>query len=408
MSMEDPAELKLNSRNAKTVPAPAKGRAEYFDRGQGGVRGLCLRVTAKGHRSWCVFYRHKGVLRRYTIGDLDDGIGLADARDQAKDVLRRVAKGDDPQAEKKAGRLGDTVRELAEAFIERYSKRRKKSWRKDEQMINRDLLPKIGGKKGADVRRADIKGVLAAIEARGPILANRSLEVYRHFFAWCIAEELGGIATNPCDGIAKPSKERRRERTLSDDEIRAVWAALPTVKPLTACIYRMMFFTAGRLGEAIGMRRAEIVDGNWWVVPASRMKGGREHRVPLTKRALEVIGEADKHNGKGEWLFPSATGDGPVRWIYREHETLLKKTGVSEFTPHDIRRTVASRLGAMGIGRVVIGKILGHADPSVTAVYDVHSYDTEKRQALEAWARRLQEIIEGKPATSNVVTLART
>lgn len=163
----------LTARNLKKLPAPKTGRVEYFDRGKGGVRGLCLRVTANGHRSWCVFYRHKGSLRRYTIGDLEQ-FGLAAARDRAKDILRRAATGEDPQAQKKAGRLGDTVRELAEAFIERYSKRQKKTWQKDKQMIDRDLLPKIGSKKGADIKRADIRSVLAAIESRGPILANRS------------------------------------------------------------------------------------------------------------------------------------------------------------------------------------------------------------------------------------------
>lgn len=396
----------LNARNLKNLPAPENGRIEYFDHGKGGVRGLCLRVTASGHRSWSVFYRHKGALRRFTLGDLAQ-FGLADARGEAKDILRRAAKGEDPQAQKKADRLGDTVRELAEAFIERYSKRHKKSWRKDQLMMERDLLPKIGSKKAAEIKRSDIRSALAAIEIRGPILANRSLEVYRRFFGWCIAEELGGIAINPCDGIAKPGKERRRERVLSDDEIKAVWASLAVLKPVTAGIYRMMFLTAARLGEATGMRRAEIVDGNWWVLPAARMKGGREHRVPLTKQALGVLSEMDKVRSGGEWVFPSATADGPVIWIYREHAKLLKAAGLSSFTPHDIRRTVASRLGAMGVGRVVIGKILGHADPTVTAVYDVHSYDPEKRQALEAWARRLDEIVSGKPPASNVTELRR-
>lgn len=169
----------------------------------------------------------------------------------------------------------------------------------------------------------------------------------------------------------------------------------------------MLFLTAGRLNEVMGMRRAEIVDVDRWVLPGLRTKGGREHRVPLTKQALAVLSDVDKLNGGGDWIFPSATGDGPVIWIYREHEKLLRAAGVSSFTPHDVRRTVASRLGAMGMGRVVIGKILGHADPSVTAIYDVHSYDTEKRQALEAWARRLDEIVSGSAPASNVTELRR-
>jgi integrase len=80
--------------------------------------------------------------------------------------------------------------------------------------------------------------------------------------------------------------------------------------------------------------------------------------------------------------------------------------GLDDVTPHDLRRTAASGMTSLGINRLTVSKILNHVETGVTAVYDRHGYDAEKRHALEVWATRLEEIITGKPATSNVVSLA--
>src|SRR5260221_9232309 len=106
----------LTARNAFTLPAPEKGRLEYFDRK---VSGLALRVTVKGHRSWTVLYRHKGTLRRFTLGELLEPQGLAWARQKAeRDVFGPLRNGIDPAADKKRQRKADTFKQLAELYIE--------------------------------------------------------------------------------------------------------------------------------------------------------------------------------------------------------------------------------------------------------------------------------------------------
>jgi integrase len=80
--------------------------------------------------------------------------------------------------------------------------------------------------------------------------------------------------------------------------------------------------------------------------------------------------------------------------------------GLENITPHDLRRTAATNITKMGVNRLTVSKILNHVETGVTAVYDRHGYDAEKRHALETWSARLEEIVTGKPATSNVVSLA--
>ena len=121
---------------------------------------------------------------------------------------------------------------------------------------------------------------------------------------------------------------------------------------------------------------------------------------------MDIIEGRQPDAGESEWVFPSPTGRGPLRAVWRVMDGVRERTGIS-FRPHDLRRTAATRMtGDLGISRLVVSKILNHVERGVTAVYDRHSYDREKRQALEAWDRRLGEIVRGKPNSSdNVVSL---
>ena len=391
--------VNLTAKGIPALPMPETGRVDYFDLT---LPGFGLRISApsarfpKGHRTWFVFYRFGGEQKRLKLGLWKPdrtGTDLADARTAAKEALRAASKGRDPAQERDERRRADSVRALSERYIREYAKPRKRTWRADENILKRNVYPAIGPKKVTAVTRGDIRDMLRAIKQRAPIQANRTLEVVRKMFNWAIGEEIGGVEYNPCDHVPKPSAENKRDRVLNDDEIRAIWAALPAIHPVAAGIYRFIFYTAARAGEVANMPREELADPRWWNLPAERSKNKLAHRVPLTTGAFGVLAEMEKHNEKSNWIFP-APGGGAFRWIYRkEHRALLKAAGVAYFSPHDIRRTVASRLGSMGIARLVIAKVLNHAERGVTAIYDRHSYDAEKRAALEAWERELNEIL---------------
>jgi integrase len=142
----------------------------------------------------------------------------------------------------------------------------------------------------------------------------------------------------------------------------------------------------------------DLIDG-WWTIPAEKAKNGLAHRVPLTAQAVKILEQAIAVAGKSSYLFPAPLSKGKAPTskydLTKVTERLRKRTGIQDFTAHDLRRTAASLMTGMGVPRLTVSKILNHVEPGVTAVYDRHSYDKEKREALEAWALRLRLIVSG-------------
>jgi integrase len=235
------------------------------------------------------------------------------------------------------------------------------------------------------------------------VLANRTLEIMRGIYNWGIDKER--VEHNPCTGV-RPSEETSRDRVLSDAEIRKVWGALSNQPLIVRGRFRLQLITAQRPGEVRKMRWADIDDDTgWWTVPAEITKNRLSHRVWLSAPSLAVLKEVKEQGGHTGWVFQSPTADGPVRSNTKPTAAICKASGVS-FTPHDLRRTAASHMASLGIGRFTIGRVLNHVEKSVTATYDRHSYDAEKRAALEARAQRLEDILAGRKSTAaNVLHL---
>lgn len=417
------AQVKLTVKSVPTLPAPADGFIEYFDIG---LPGFGIRVSSKGRRTWIVRYRIKG---RKGKGSMSLGtvgaVEFADARGAAKDALRAAEKGIDPAGPVRRERHAETFRELADRYIAEYAKGpkfkagepRKRSWKADARIIKRDLVPAIGNMKALTVKRADVRQILRTIlERDAPIAANRTLELVRMIYKWAIEEDIGGVEHNPCEGITRPAEERSRDRVLSAEEIKALWKALsdpPAGMPRRCALaLKLQLVTAQRIGEIVGAAWAEMdrKGDKLWTIPAEKAKNGLAHRVPLSDSALGVLAEIEKLAGKSRWLFPSPAGDKPMTARAVNHAVLrvLDKLGADgNLRPHDMRRTAASHMTSIGIARFVVGRVLNHVERGVTAVYDRHGYDREKRQALDAWAARLDEIITGKTQPSNVTELRR-
>lgn len=395
--------MRFTSRSIEAIKRPASGQVDYWD---ASLSGFGLRVSAAGRKSWIVMYRHGGVKRRMTIGTYPT-LMLADARKKAEDNLRAAAHGADPAAVKKAGRKAETFKELAAAYLERYAKKRKRSWKKDEKAIERDLNPDFGNRKARSVKRQDVVRLLEKIVDRGaPIQANRTHEILRRIFNWAIQAGEAGIEVNPAAGIEKPAKENQREKVLTDDEIRAVWQAMEAQTQLMGAMFKLRLITTQRGGEISHMRWPDI-DGDWWTIPGEYSKNGRAHRVPLSPMALSILKEIRPVTGKQEWVFLSPSLKGPIWAIWKSTADIRDKSGV-EFRPHDLRRTASSFMtGRLGVPRFDVKKILNHVDSDITAVYDRHSYDPEKRRALDAWGDLLGKILANDKAAKSVVSIHR-
>ena len=379
---------KLNARKVESLrPIPGK-RTEYHD---SEVKGLSLRISAQGAKSWSVLYRHRGRLRRLTLGSVDV-ISLADARERAGDELYKASKGGDPATEKQQEKKAETIAELVREYIEKHAKRKKRSWKEDDRILRNNVLPTWKHRAIADIRRRDVRQLLEPIAERAPVMANRTLACVRKMFSFAVDREL--IEHNPAARTVRPGSEQSRSRVLTDDEIRAFWKACDDLPPAMAAYFRLRLVTLQR-GKEVAALRSTHLDGQWWTIPAAVAKNKLDHRVWVSELAQTILKTLPATDG---YLLAGARGR-------RQQTDAIAQLGLKDFRGHDLRRTASSRMASGGVPRLVISKVLNHVESGVTAVYDRHSYDAEKRVALDTWERTLTAILEAKRGT--VVPFAR-
>jgi integrase len=369
-------------------------------------RGLAVRVQPSGTRAWMVIYSRQGRPRWLHIGDAN-AIGLGDARTLAAEAMLAVARGKDPAAEKRAERGAGTFAELAERYVETYAKKRNKSWRQADTLVRRYLLPRWGKLQAASIARADVRAIMASIEA--PALANQVLAAASAIFSWALKQEI--VGGNPCRGIDR-NETRSRERVLSDSEVPRFWAAFDDAGLVVSAALKLTLLTGQRPGEVAPMRREHIVDG-WWEMPGEPVpalgwpgtKNGASHRVWLPKAAREIIAELADGDASTGFVFVGERG-GAVGRLDAAMRDICAKLGVERATPHDLRRTHGSTVTALGFGRDAMNRIQNHREGGIASVYDRHGYAEETKRVMEAVAARITALVEGA-AASNVVPYRR-
>ncbi len=370
------------------------------------VSGLILRLSPFGGRTFAVWYRVHGRPARVTLGKYrsedssTDGITLAQARARAREVIQAARLGHDAQAAKRDARLADTLAELAADFLEDGRSLRKKTpWRPKtreefERLLRVEIVPVFGSKRSVEITKAEVAALVNRLARRAPTVANRTLQVLKLLYTWAMKNDR--IQVMPAWPDA-PSPTVHRERVLTPDELRAVWAALDSEPALITSAFKVMLLTAQRRGEVLSMRwrdLSEEPDGWWWTIPAESNKSARLHRVPLVPQVVALLDKLRASTGGEAWVFPSPhAAKGPIANPQKAAERMWKRASVTGARLHDFRRTAASGMAAARVPRVVIGKVLNHADGAVTAIYDRHGYEAEKRSALEAWAARLQDVL---------------
>ena len=408
----------INDTSIRSLKPPASGTVDYFD---DLTPGLSLRVSSKDVRTWSVFYRDKhGRQTRLTLGHYP-AVKLVDARELARDAQRTVARGGDPAAEKQAAREVLTFGELAQRYIDDYAKPRKKSWAEDQRQINASLLPKWKHRPAGEVAAEDLLALLnAKVRAGSPIAANRVRALVSRIYTFAAEQRLVPPSANPVIGVKKPAKETTRDRVLTDDEIRRLWAACETQNPYVCAWFRLRLVTAQRGGELLQMRWQDIdPTSHFWTIPAEFAKNAHGHRVYLNELARERVNDVPRDH-RSIWVFPrSIIGD--HKHVGRRLAQSTRANIVSQpkadgaardradIRGHDLRRTAASLMASGGVPRFVIGRILNHSqEKDITSVYDRYSYDAEKRAAMEFWSQELRAILENRPRARQRFTLTVT
>jgi integrase len=378
-------------------------------------KGLSIRVTPNGAKTWVYRYVFQGIPRRMTLGGYP-GISLADARERHAQAMQDLQRGTDPGAKaqeekrklKAAPAMKDLINELWETEL-----KQKRSGAETYRLLEKDITPAWGKRKVSEIKRRDIVLLLDAIAKRAPITRNRVHSALTRLFNF--AAERGVIEDSPCTRIRK-SAEQNRSRVLSDEEIKALWQALNLENEeidmfwATKMALKMILLTGQRSGEICGMRWEEVdFENGLWAIPATRMKNNLQHKLPLTASVENIIQQARRiSSGKSPWVFPSPNRDAPLiqHSLSRAVSRHQKEMGIDEpFTPHDIRRTMRTRLAELNVEEFIAERVLGHKLEGMLAVYNRHDYLPEKRKALEAWEKRLKVIVGIEIEKAQVISI---
>lgn len=382
---------------------PREARYEVWD-----GRGFGVRVATSGRKSFVFVYHFNGRPRRMTLGKYPN-MTVADANKALAEAKTQLAKNVDPGevalSERRAERDAETFKELVNLWIERWAKRNRKRWQEAKQTLEYDAIPALGDRKVQDIKRKDIVHLLDKIMDRdAPTAANRNLQLLKQLFRFAIQRDM--IEASPCAAVDYPAKEKPRDRVLSDEELRVFLEKLPKVR-LSRTIQLVLLFcltTGQRRGEVVNAEKTEF-DDRWWTIPRERTKNERDHRVPLSSLAKTLLQEIEHRSGDSPFLFPGRK-EGPIaaNYVTARLWDQIDGFGIPRFTTHDLRRTAASHMTALGHSQFNVGKVLNHSETSITSVYDHYAYDKEKRAALNAWSRKLNKLMNGSNR-SNVVSI---
>jgi integrase len=425
----------LTAALIQSVKAPKAGRLEIADMR---CSGLSFRVTSAGARSWCFRFRDPatGATTRATIGTFP-AVLLGAARSKAEAMRADVAAGINPvtrKREAKATAGEQTFKHLAERYMIEHAARHKKASSAAEDRRNLDLhiLPKWGKRSFVSVRRADVIELIEGLIADGkPTTGNRVQALTSKIFSFGI--DAGMDVANPCHRLKKRGVETEGQRVLSDGELRLFWWGIvePAAARQTGLALRLALLTGVRRSEAAGICRTELAELDnptdaLWVIPGARTKNGRTHSVPLAPLAREtVLAMLALIDSAEPFLLPTQSNKrtGPM-----EGETLTKAMAyfsdrVSSMqnsdaavtwtaeppSPHDLRRTLETRMAALGIAKEYRDHVLNHVQGDVGAKhYDRHSYLPEKRSALTRWNDALGTILQMPIEGAAVIPLARS
>jgi integrase len=399
---------------------PAKGATITYD---ADMPGFGARVTANGARSFVLNYMSAGRERRMTIGQFPTWSATA-AREEARTLRRKVDVGIDPMAEREAqnavvvaGRSAATMEDLFARYdAEHLPRKSPRAAADDRSMWRKIVLPQFGGMKVADVKPDDIDALHAAVSKTRPVRANRMVEVVRKAFN--MAVRWGWRPDNPTSGVHR-NQEQKRARYLSATEVMKLSEALAAhPEKSSANAIKLLLLTGARRSEVLGARWDKFdLETGVWVKPSAHTKQRKEHRVPLSAPAVQVLSEilvgakaealADG-TSIGTYVFPGRHGK-PITDIKRTWLSVCRKAGLAEQVEkrtrdgkvvvrtdkgelaivwhatarvHDLRHTYASILASHGLSLPIIGALLGHTQPQTTARY-AHLMDDPLRAATE-------------------------
>ena len=402
--------LALTDRFVATCKCPkGESQIDYFD---ARTPGLAMRVTEQGHKAWCFHFTTPNNDKRARITFASyPSTSLAVARTRTLEARALVEAGEYPRAAFEAQAAGAmTLTALIESFLEKHARPNLRTAAEIERRLRKNVIPRIGNVRLAELHRRDINRAVDPIVRRGRLAeACRVFEDLRSIMRWALAR--GDLDRNPIEGMKKPAALQARTRVLNDEEIKVIWNNLPkTLAKSKSCqrIIQLCLVTAQRVGEVSGMRRAELdlTRRREWHLPGTRTKNGHAHCVALSDLAIRIINEALADAGNSPFVFPSNGGALPPMAVARTIIRAQGRFGIAQWSAHDLRRSAITGMLRLNVPPIVLGHVANHRTTTkagvTLGVYAHYDYGDETRQALNKWAAHLASIVRAKAASTRV------
>ncbi len=383
-----------------------------------GADGLYVRATNKGKIFTIITRRprdRKQIWAAVHVDGIDINTITEDELDEVRAVARegiaKIKRGDDPFPGRPAG--PESLEKIAGNFLKRHVRARGLATAdEEERKLRVYVYPELGRVPINDIRRSDIAHLLDKIEDKnGATQADRVLSTLRKLFNWhCTRDD--EFISPVVRGMARTTPaESRRERVMSDEEIRLMWPILDEMGTYGALV-KMLLLTGQRLGKVREMKRSDIEDGLWTVPVAHKREKTNGGKLPLPRMALDII-EA-QHEIKGNpYVFPATRGNGHfnsfVKIKERLDEELCEALGgdLEPWVLHSLRHTAKTLMARIKVPEFDSERTLGHVIPGISATDNHHAFTEEKGAALERLAAEIEYIVDPPPTDEKIVDVRR-
>lgn len=401
---------------------PGKVRREISD---AAFEGLSIIVHPSGSKTWSYRYRYARRLRRITIGNWP-AIDIPKARRRAEVALGALERGEDPTIALFAPKSSqyilradrDSFGVLIREYFRKHAIPNTRSWRETARLlglrveeeegkppsftdVRGGIVERFAEKPVSGITRRDLREMIEASRERGATTTiNREVAAVRGFLQWCVNADI--LESNPAAGMAKASPENKRTRVLTDAELRLIWLAAESEAYPFGDIVRLLLLTGQRRGEVAAACWTEFdLKAREWLLPAERSKNGLPHLIPLSDPVLAILQSIPRFAG-GDFMFGMGgrsgfSGFSKAKRRLDETITELNDCELPDWDIHDLRRSVATGMARLGVQPVVIEACLNHVTgvrSSIASVYNLHSYENEKREALQRWAEHVLTIVD--------------
>ena len=396
---------KLSATFVKNIKKPGV----YSDKSRMGLR---LRVKPDGRKHWLQRYTWHGKTRETGLGSYPV-VTLKMAREEALENHRLLHLGKDPIAEKHKRQRALTFQEAVDEYLavklaEFRNEKHRKQWR---STIDNYAIPVLGQRPLETISVYDVMYVLKPIWESKTETATRLRQRLEAVFSWATVQGLreGGNPAvwkgNLSEILPKPAKVKtqRHHAAVRVEDAPVFWQTLSNREGIAAQALQFLCLTAARSGEVRGMTWEEVdLEKRLWIIPKERMKAGREHRVPLTDMAVELLRALPLLRGSNHVFFSTtgtALSDMALSAVMRRMDKDAQANSTKRFldprsdrpaVPHGLRSTFRDWAAETGVDHVVAELALAHhVGSTVERAYRRSDLVEKRREVLEAWQKFL-------------------